>query len=176
MKREESRGRFALMAFKFKIRDLLSPPGKILAEAGIRPGDTVLDFGCGPGGFVAAASRLAGDEGSVYALDRRREALESVGAIVAKRRLMNVRTILSDGPTGLPDRSVDVALLYDTFHSLDPPDPVLAELHRVLKDGGTLSFSDHHLADDVIRMRVASSGFFEFVERKRKTHLFKKKA
>jgi ubiquinone/menaquinone biosynthesis C-methylase UbiE len=163
------------MAFKFKIRDLLSPPGKILAEAGIRPGDTVLDFGCGPGGFVAPASRLAGDAGSVYALDRRREALDTVGSIVAKRRLMNVRTILSDGPTGLPDRSVDVALLYDTFHALDPPGPVLAELHRVLKDGGTLSFSDHHMKDGAIRAAVAARGLFELAERGRKTYLFRKK-
>lgn len=176
MKHDASRTRFALMALKFKIRDLLSPPRTILAEAGIRRGDAVLDFGCGPGGFVPPAARLAGAGGSVYALDKRREALEVVGAIVARRRLMNVRTILSDGPTGLPDRSVDVALLYDTFHSLDPADRVMAEIHRVLKNGALLSFSDHHMKDADIRSRVAADGRFELVERRNKTYLFRKRA
>ena len=176
MTHRESRARFVSMTLLFKIRDFFSPPGRTLAEAGIRPGDTVLDFGCGPGGFVAPAAKLAGEAGAVYALDKRREALESVGAIVAKRRLMNVRTILSDGATGLPDRSVDVVLLYDAFHSLDSAERVLAELHRILKDGGTLSFSDHHLRDGVIRSRVSAGGLFELAERKRKTHLFRKLA
>jgi ubiquinone/menaquinone biosynthesis C-methylase UbiE len=171
----DSRRGFALMAFKFKIRDIFSPPERILAEAGIRPGATVLDFGCGPGGFIAAASKLVGDSGAVYALDRRREALDAVGAVIAKRRLMNVRTILSDCATGLPGRSVDVVLLYDTFHAFDPAEPVLAELHRVLKEGGTLSFSDHHLSDAVIREQLAAGGHFVFIEKGRKTYEFQKR-
>ena len=176
MTSEESRARFARMARKYRIRDFFSPPGRILAEAGIRAGDTVLDFGCGPGGFVAPAAKLVGGGGAVYALDRLREALDTVAGIVAKRRLMNVRTILSDCATGLPDGIVDVALLYDTFHMLDPAECVLAELHRVLKEGGTLSFSDHHMKDDAIRSRVEAGGLFELVGRKRKTYLFRRRS
>lgn len=172
----EDRERFYRMARKHRIRDFFSPPGRILAEADIRSGDTVLDFGCGPGGFVAPAAKLAGPAGGVYALDRLPEALELVSAIISKRRLANVRTILSDCATGLPDGSVDVVLLYDTFHLLDPPDRVLSEIHRILPRGGRLSFSDHHMTDEDIRSRVSEGGLFELVERKKKTYLFEKKA
>lgn len=94
--------------------------------------------------------------------------------IIARRRLMNAATIHSDGPTGLPDASVDVVLLYDTFHALEPPEPVMAELRRVLKPGGALSFSDHHLADAEIRARVPRHGF-DLVFRGRKTYRFRKR-
>jgi len=44
-----------------------------------------------------------------------------------------VETILSDRKTGLPDNSIDIILLYDTFHGLSEPNMVLEELCKVLK-------------------------------------------
>lgn len=170
-----SKKSFETMALIFRVRDFFSPPGRILAEAGIRPGDTVLDFGSGTGSFLAAAAKLAGAEGRVYALDRQEPAMAAARGIIARRRLMNAATIHSDGATGLPDASVDVVLLYDTFHALEPPEPVMAELRRVLKPGGTLSFSDHHLKDPAIRERMAAIGGFELVSRGRKTYRFRKR-
>ena len=58
-----------------------------------------------------------------------------------------MKVILSDCSTGLPDDSVDVVLLYDTFHGLARPADVLRELHRVLKTDGVLSFHDHHMKE-----------------------------
>ncbi|MGQ9800525.1 MAG: hypothetical protein ACUVRL_02505 [Candidatus Saccharicenans sp.] len=43
---------FQLMALSYKIRDLLRPRRIILKEAGIKPGDRVLDFGCGLGNYL----------------------------------------------------------------------------------------------------------------------------
>jgi ubiquinone/menaquinone biosynthesis C-methylase UbiE len=40
------------MSVVFKVRDLLQPPRKVLEEVGIKPGLRVLDYGCGPGGYV----------------------------------------------------------------------------------------------------------------------------
>lgn len=57
------------MAFFFSIRDLVKPPENILKETDIRPGDRVLDFGCGPGSYSLAASRLVDESGEVHALD-----------------------------------------------------------------------------------------------------------
>lgn len=51
---------FRLMSAEFRIRDWLHPPIKILQEAGVHRGMTVLDFGCGPGGFSLAAAQLVG--------------------------------------------------------------------------------------------------------------------
>ncbi len=60
---------FKLMALQFKLRDLLVPRSKILGEVGIRPGFTVLDYGCGPGGYVLPALELISESGKLYAID-----------------------------------------------------------------------------------------------------------
>jgi len=157
------------------LRDFFHPPREWLAEAGVKAGDAVLDFGCGRGGFTVAAARAVGRTGKVYALDAHPLAIESVRNKARRKKLDYVETIRSDGVTGLPTESVDVVLLYDVFHELDQPDAVLAELHRVIKPGGRLSFSDHHLEGEEVISRVTGAGLFEFAEKHENTFAFVKK-
>lgn len=56
-----------------------------------------------------------------------------IDVIKTNAELTNVEIIHSDRKTGLPDYSIDVALLYDILHDLSKPNEVLEELHRVLK-------------------------------------------
>lgn len=60
---------FKLMSLMFKVRDLLRPRSDVLKEAGIEPGFAVLDFGCGPGGYIAPLVELVGPSGKIHALD-----------------------------------------------------------------------------------------------------------
>ena len=83
-------------------------------------------------------------------------------------------TIESDCSTGLPNNGVDTILLYDVFHGLTRPDDVLQELHRILKPGGTLSFSDHHMKEAEILARVTGGGMFRLVRKGKKTYSFAK--
>jgi ubiquinone/menaquinone biosynthesis C-methylase UbiE len=76
--------------------------------------------------------------------------------------------------SGLSDNSVDVVLLYDTFHDLYQPDDVLGELHRVLKSGGTLSFSDHHMKEKEILAKVTNTGMFKLSKKCKRTYSFLK--
>lgn len=165
---------FRLMSLMFRFRDTVKPRKNVVKEAGIKPGSTVLDFGCGPGGYILPAVRLTGTTGKIYALDINPQAIEAVKALVAKNQLNNVETVLSDGPTGLPDNSVDVVLLYDVLHHLKPLEDILAELHRVLKPGGTLSMSDHHLKGDDITARMTGSGYFTLFSKGEKVYNFSK--
>ena len=57
------------MSLAFKLRDLLVPRSRVLDEVGLRPGQAVLDFGCGPGAYVPETSRRVGPSGRVYAVD-----------------------------------------------------------------------------------------------------------
>ena len=149
---------FKLMALTFSLRDLLRPRIAILKEAGIKPGYHILDYGCGPGSFVIDTARLVGESGMVYALDVHPLAIQMVQNLASKKKLTNVTTIHSDCRTGLPDKSLDVVLLYDAFHDFSRPDDVLNEIHRVLRSNGILSFSDHHMKQDEIVSKVTKSG------------------
>ena len=138
MEKQMSNSHFKMMTFTFKIRDLFSPRRKVLEEVGIQSGFNVLDYGCGSGSYVVPAAKLVDPSGKVYALDIHPLAIEKVKKLVSKKDLTNVETIQSDCKTGLDDNSIDVVLLYDTFHEIGDPDGVLRELHRVLKTGGIL--------------------------------------
>ena len=144
----------------FEVRDFFRPRKDIVGEVGLREGFHVLDYGCGPGGYVKPLAELVGESGRIYALDVNPFAIKMVQRIAAKNHLDNVEMILSDWDTGLPDNIVDAVLLYDVFHDLTDHNSVLEELHRVLKPNGVLSFSDHHLKEEEIMSRVTNKRLY----------------
>ncbi len=165
---------FRAMSWFFKLRDFFQPRKEILAEVNIKPGFKILDYGCGPGSYAVVAAQMVGEKGMVYALDIHPLAIQQVQKTAARKGLANVEAILSDCATGLPDASIDVALLYDTLHDLGEPDRVLAELHRVLKPDGILSFSDHHLKENEIVSRVTDKDLFKLSGKGKKVYNFAK--
>lgn len=163
---------FRFMALGFWFRDLFKPRGEVLEEVSIQPGSRVLDYGCGSGSYTVVAADLVGPAGRVYALDIHPLALQSVRKAASKKGQANIETIQSDCATGLDDGSVDTVLLYDTFHGLSDQNRVLRELHRVLRPGGTLSFSDHHLSKDEIASALTAGGLFKLAGTGKDTHSF----
>jgi ubiquinone/menaquinone biosynthesis C-methylase UbiE len=151
---------FRLMSLEFRIRDWLHPPIRILQEAGVRSGMTVLDFGCGPGGFSLAAAGVVGPEGHVYALDIHPLAVRSVQCLAARRGFSNIQTILANNMAELGTRSIDIVLLYDVLHHIREPIPTLGEIRGVLKSEGVLSVNDHHLSEEVLLARITTGGYF----------------
>lgn len=166
---------FRFMTLWFKVRDFLRPREEILKEVDIEPGFCVLDYGCGPGGYTIPAAQMVGEVGKVYALDMHPLALRMVQSRAARKKLTNIDIILSDCATGLPDRRVDVVLLYDTFHMLAKPGEVLAELYRILKPGGILSFNDHHMKDEnEIIFKITGRGLFQLSKKGKRVYSFHK--
>ena len=166
--------RFRLMSLMFKLRDIFLPRLDVLKEAGIESGFCVLDYGCGPGGYIVPLAELVGPSGKIHALDINPLAIKEVKKIAARKGIENIETIESNCNMGLSDNCVDVVLLYDTFHDLSQPDDVLRELHKVLKSDGTLSFSDHHMKEKDITTRVTNSGMFRLSKKGKKTYSFSK--
>jgi ubiquinone/menaquinone biosynthesis C-methylase UbiE len=165
---------FQLMSLTYWVRDLFRPREDVLREVPIEPGFRVLDYGCGPGSYILPIAELVGESGRIFAVDVNPLALRRVEAMASRRSLSNVETICTDCATGLPDDSVQVALLYDTLHTLNDPDRVLHELHRVLMEKGILSLSDHHMEEEEIRARVTKGGSFTLSTRGSMTHNFKR--
>ena len=163
---------FRLMCVYLGLRDRFTRPEKILAKAGIRRGQRILDFGCGGASYAIPAAKMVGEEGKVYALDIHPLSQEYVVRKAAKEGLTNIETILSDRDTHLPDQSVDVVLLYDIIHMIQDKPALLEELHRVLKPEGALSVLVMHLKASSVLKSV--EGLFTLVSQDGKLLSFRK--
>jgi len=114
-----------------------------IEKAQIRPGDSVLDVGCGTGDLTLAAKRQTGG-GKVYGVDA---ASEMVEVARSKASQLGIEVDFRPGLIeALPfaDDSFDVVLSSLMMHHL--PEAVktkgLREIHRVLKPGGHLFIVD----------------------------------
>jgi len=165
---------FKMMSFMFTIRDFFRPRDFILNELDFLPGSQVLDFGCGPGTYSILAAQRVGGSGKVYALDIHPLAIKSVQQKATQKGLKNITTIQSDSKTGLPDQSIDIILLYDTFHHLHEPDRILQEFQRILKRNGILSVSDHHLQETELVNEISQGGYFALAQKGKWTYQFSK--
>jgi len=156
---------FRAMSLYFALRHRLEDVRKPLKQAGIKEGQTVLDFGCGPGHYAIAAAKMVGANGKVYALDIHPLAAQSVEKKAKKEGLPNIVTIVSDRDTRLPDQSIDIALAYDMISMVEDKEALAKELHRVLKPNGILSVLVEHIkVEDVLKI-LEKDGLFSLRDR-----------
>jgi demethylmenaquinone methyltransferase/2-methoxy-6-polyprenyl-1,4-benzoquinol methylase len=119
---------------------LFRDPYKALNAAGLEPGQSVLEVGCGPGFFTIPAARIVGEKGGVCALDINPLAVERVQQRIEQEGVTNVETILADAAhTGLPGQSFDLAFVFGFARPIGGMGNILTELHRLLKPAGILS-------------------------------------
>ncbi|MBD3305864.1 methyltransferase domain-containing protein [candidate division KSB3 bacterium] len=153
---------YRLMTLTFKIIDFFFPPEKPLEEFGLKPGLTVMDYGCGPGRHLKAASQLVGPTGKVYAVDIHDLAIQAVTELIEKEQLNNVEPVLVHGyTTPLPAASIDLLYALDMFHGVHDPDRLQQEWHRLVKPGGTLILEDGHQSRAKTRESLRRAGVFE---------------
>lgn len=96
----------------------------------------IVEFGCGYGTFTIPAARLI--SGTVHALDIEPGMIELVREKCESEGVGNIRPILRDfvaEGTGLPDGSMDTALLFNILHH-EKPVALLREAFRVLRPAG----------------------------------------
>lgn len=67
-----------------------------IAQARVRPGDTVIDATCGRGLDTVLLAGLVGEAGKVYAFDIQEEAVQSTAARLNGRNLQNRAVIIHD--------------------------------------------------------------------------------
>jgi len=138
---------------------LFKDPHKALNAAGIKPGQKVLEVGCGPGFFTIPAARMVGPKGSICALDMSPSAIERVQQKIERAGATNVETLLSDAArTGLPDESFDLIFLFGLDHAKGDMRGIMAEMHRLLKPGGVLSMEGRLQVPNQLFRRVKSQG------------------
>jgi len=114
--------------------------------AAIRPGDAVLDLGCGPANLLVAAARLnpgahfVGVDLSAGMLDEGRKLIEAAGLQNVELRLDDITKLDS-----VADGSIDVVLSSMALHHLSDTaslEDCMAAVDRVLAPGGRVYICD----------------------------------
>lgn len=150
---------FRLMKLFFIVYYFFKPAGKYLKKFGIKPGNTVIDYGCGTGACLKDASSMVGEKGKVYAVDVHEMAIETVEKLIKKRSIANVITVLSDGKkTDIPDNTADLIYALDMFHMVKETTPFLNELSRITKPEGILIIEDGHQPRSLSKEKILRSG------------------
>ena len=121
---------------------------EVLERIELMRGQAVLDFGCGYGAYTIPVAKIVGAQGRVYALDKDKEALDTLMQKAESAGLKNIERMETSGKLeiDLVDESVDVVLLFDVFHSFYFPQAgdrrrLLGEIYRIMKPSAFFSIS-----------------------------------
>jgi ubiquinone/menaquinone biosynthesis C-methylase UbiE len=129
-----------------RLRRFLYRPEQ-LAERYVKPGNRVLDFGCGPGFFTREFAKRVGDTGMVIAVDVQEEMLrilqEKMGA---EGLLPRIKTHRCD-PDSIAlspeyDGKMDVVFTIFVVHEIPDAAKLFREISTLLVPGGQLFISE----------------------------------
>jgi ubiquinone/menaquinone biosynthesis C-methylase UbiE len=139
----------------------------LMDRAGIGPGMSVLDAGCGPGRLTVPIAKRVGPAGRVVALDRQLRMLQRLQRRITDHDLTNVETIFGKlGEDLLPPAAFDVAVLVTVLGEIPDQAGALAEIRGALRAGGVLSVTEvlpdpHYQTLAQVRALAAEAGLAE---------------
>jgi len=128
------------------LRRFLYHPDR-LAKRYVKPGNRVLDFGCGPGFFTREFAKRVGENGQVFSVDLQKEMLGILRGKLEPEGLMPRITMHQCQPDsiGLPaemNGTFDTAFTIFVVHEVPDPARLFWEIALLLKPGGTLFYTE----------------------------------
>lgn len=125
--------------------ELWPDPERVLSELGVGSNCSLVDIGSGNGYFALAGAALV-DPAPVYAVDVDAALLDELERMAGETGRSNVIPLTGDArelSSILPER-IEIALIANTFHGIENPRRVTAEVARSLTDDGRLLVVNWH--------------------------------
>ncbi len=138
--------------FEVESREVFHCRDEVVAQLKIEPGMAVADIGAGTGLYLQPFAEAAGKEGKVYAVEISKVFLKHLRKRADKLKLDQVEVVHgAEDSVNLPESSVDLAFICDTYHHFEYPKSTLASLHAALKPGARLALIDFERIPGVTR-------------------------
>ncbi len=115
---------------------------RLFREAGIGPGQRVLDLGSGVGDVAMLVAGLVGHSGEVVGIELDRRSLDRARARVVEADLHNVSFIQSDVSQITASKPFDAAVGRFILMWLPDPASVLRQLSLLVRPGGVVAFQE----------------------------------
>jgi len=115
---------------------------RLFREAGIAPGQRVLDLGSGVGDVSMLLARIVGPSGEVVGIERDASSIARANGRVAEAGLRNIRFTKGDVNQIVSDRPFDAAVGRFILMFLPDPASVLRSLTQLVRPGGVLAFQE----------------------------------
>lgn len=119
---------------------------RLAEHIGVQECMTVVDAGCGPGGFTVCVARLVGESGKVLAIDISDEYLKEFNKNVnksgVKKQVRFIQADVANLKGVILDNAADMVVSYRFLEELKHPEDlpkIIEELKRILKQGGKMS-------------------------------------
>jgi len=117
--------------------DLLVRRGIVLETLNLRPGERVLELGCGSGYYTLEAARFVGPRGRVSAIDISPDQIAAAQTRCTEFAWVECREAdIAAPPYG--NAEFDVVLAVQALEYLSDLDGALRHIHRMLRPGGRL--------------------------------------
>ena len=157
---------FHIMTAIMKLMDFLgNHSSKNFQTLNLKPGQTVIDYGCVPARYIRNASNTVGESGKVIAVDIHPLAIKKVKVKIEKFKLINVEAVLAEGyNTPIANETADVIYALDVFHMIEQPQEFLTELSRLLKQDGIIIIEDGHQPRSETIQKIKNSGVLKIIQ------------
>ncbi|MFV2103000.1 class I SAM-dependent methyltransferase [Micromonospora sp. LOL_024] len=130
---------------------------ELVRRAGIRPGDQVLDVGCGRGAVLFPAAEATGPTGHVTGIDLAPAMVTLTAGDAARAGLSQVAVLVDDAQRpDFPPRSLDAVLAGLVVFLLPDPQQALRSYARLLRPSGRLAVSTFAAQDPAFVAAMAA--------------------
>lgn len=130
--------------FEREQREVYARRMDILKALNLKPGQDVADVGAGTGFFSLLFADAVKPEGQVYAVDITPSFVKAIEQRAAGAALKNIVPVLNTPySVELPESSIDLVFISDTYHHFEYPQSTLYSIHHAMRAEAKLVVIDY---------------------------------